>query len=71
MKTIALILTLLIAGCTQQAWHPDNRVRIKPKIDLNLTAEKEAELRLYVLRNLWEQDALKRAELYYIERNGE
>jgi len=71
MKTIALILTLLIAGCTQQAWHPDNRVRIKPKIDLNLTAEKEAELRLYVLRNLWEQDALKRAELYYIERKGE
>ena len=71
MKTIALILTLLIAGCTQQAWHPDNRIRIKPPLDIRLSAEKEAELRLYVLRNLWEQDALKRAELYYIERKGE
>ena len=60
MKTIALILTLLIAGC-----HTDNRVRIKPKIDLNLTAEKEVELRLYVLWELHAQAVLKESELLY------
>ena len=63
MKTIALILTLLIAGC-----HTDNRVRIKPKIDLNLSAEQEAELRLYVLWSLHSQAVLKEAEIWMEER---
>ena len=65
MKTIALILTLLIAGCTQQAWHPDNRIRIKPPLDIRLSAEKEAELRLYVLWELHAQAVLKESELLY------
>ena len=61
----AIMIAFALAGCT------DNRIRIKQPLDIRLSAEKEAELRLYVLRNLWEQDALKRAELYYIERKGE
>ena len=68
MKTIALILTLLIAGCTQQAWHPDNRIRIKPPLDIRLSAEKEAELRLYVLWELHAQAVLKEAEEWMKER---
>ena len=64
MKTIALILTLLIAGCTQQAWHPDSRIRIKPPLDIRLSAEKEAELRLYVLWELHAQAVLKESETW-------
>ena len=43
-------------------------VRIKPKIDLNLTAEKEAELRLYVLWELHAQAVLKEAEEWMARR---
>ena len=67
-KRILLCLILVLAGCTQQAWHPDNRIRIKPKTDIRLSAEREAELRLYVLWSLHSQAVMKESEIWMKER---
>ena len=55
----AIMIAFALAGCT------DNRIRIKQPLDIRLSAEKEAELRLYVLWELHAQAVLKESELLY------
>jgi len=64
MKRIAIIIALIIlTGC-----HTDNRVRINPPMEIKLSAEKKAELRIYVMRRLYEQAALREAEEWMARR---
>ena len=64
MKRIAIIISLIIlTGC-----HTDNRVRINPPMEIKLSAEKKAELRIYVMRRLYEQAALREAEEWMARR---
>ena len=64
MKRIAIIIALIIlTGC-----HTDNRVRINPPMEIKLTAERKAELRIYVMRRLYEQAALREAEEWMARR---
>ena len=62
-NTIILILIILLSGC-----HADNRVRINPPMEIKLSAEKKAELRIYVMRYLYEQASLKEAEEWMARR---
>ena len=64
MKRIAIIITLIIlTGC-----HTDNRVRINPPMEIKLSAEKKAELRIYIMRRLYEQASLREAEEWMARR---
>ena len=64
MKRIAIIIALIIlTGC-----HTDNRVRINPPMEIKLSAEKKAELRIYVMRRLYEQASLREAEEWMARR---
>ena len=49
-----LVLLILLTGC-----HTDNRIRVKPIPDFNISPAKQAEYRLYVTRALWAQKQLK------------
>ena len=60
---LGLILLAILTGC-----HTDNRVRINPPIEIKLSAEKKAELRIYVMRRLYEQAVLKEAEIWMTRR---